>query len=328
MSPSRIIILIISLFPILLPSQSIDLNRYTIFFDTQAVVYQTWLETIRLDDVFIVEGTEVMGNQVQLKLKFTTTNPDSIAGSWNAARTAYYEKYQSGVEAALFKKLLTLFDLSSNQATISICNSFHFLEKDLCLNIYIEDGNLILDDQLSGKGFDDKIPITLNLNLKEQSESSKAINWQLKEANIFDDLVEFVKNKFDNPQNCLKNKKPKFDVFYTGGSNLKKLNINVTGLCKEVLEEQEDLLICAFMKKLNQDCEAIKREDLEFGFYLDEKNDQILITCIIEGKYSNDYLLFHGKPIDMDDDFGALLESFGSKFVTELVLWIENKYKP
>lgn len=298
--------------------QKTGLTNYIDFFQQQKEAYQAWLDSTNLSCVFAVHGIEVLREGVILNLLFKSSNPDTLSASWFAAKEDFEANNLLTLEEGLFMKMIRLFDLNSNQAVLQIKNSYRQYGEIYYLKTYTLEGRLKATQNFS-RGFFDKIKVDLNLISKESNNDK--LNSRMDSKNeIYNRILQFIELKYKKTKNCAE-MAPNIDAFHSLNN---KFLVNVSGLCREVLGEDE-LLFCSILKRLNLDCEAVKREDLNFEFDFDTESSKIY--CQLDGKYSDDYLLFHGKVRDMDDDpaFEKLLKDHGENFLKSLKQWIEQQ---
>lgn len=298
-------------------AQPASLDQHQPFFEQQSREYQGWLDETRLSQVFHLRNIQVFREGLMVNLQFTSAHPDTVAASWYAAKEAYEADKLLTLEEALFLKLLRLMDLQSDQAILQIRSDYRGLATEYFLKIYTEDGHLKTDQNFS-KGYFDKIQISLAAGRPAVRNRALEAAGGSKEE-VYNRVRQFVAQKYRTNKDC-PDSRPEIDAFF---SLKDKLLVSVSGLCREVLTQQNELLFCQVLKRLDQDCSSVKRESLHFEFDFDEASGRLY--CQLDGKYSNDYLLFHGKVQDMDDDFESFLQAYGDDFLKALKQWIEQK---
>lgn len=294
-----------------------DLRSHEDFFQQQSQPYQSWLKQTGLDQALTVYEVQVFEQGVLLNLQFTSPHPDTVAASWFAAKAAFEADNLLTLEEALFLKLLRLFDLQSTQAFLQIRSDYRGLLTEYYVKVYTEDGQLKTDQNFS-KGYFDKIEISLSADAAPVSERELSAATRSKKE-IYQLVQQFVEVQYPAKADCPEGE-PVIDAFFSLND---KLLVSVSGLCREVLVEQDELLFCKVLRRLRQDCSSVKRETLHFEFDFDEKSRRLY--CQLDGKYSNDYLLFHGKVQDMDDEFESFLQDYGDNFLKTLKTWIEQQ---
>lgn len=295
-------------------AQPVDLSQHQNFFQQQSQVYQNWLEKLGLTQAFSVKEVQVFEAGMMLNLQFVSSHPDTLTQVWESVKVAFEKESLVTLEEALFLKVLRLMDLRSDQAAVQISNDYTGLRTEYYIRIYTEDGMLKVDKNLS-KGFFELIQLDLMTPERRANESELK---RLSKTQVHGLIKTFIDEKFKGKQSCPK-VKPSIDAF---SSLNDKLLINVSGLCREVLSEEEDKIFCAILNRLKLDCSSVEREALHFEFYFDE--DSKKLYCQLDGKYSNDYLLFQGKVRDMDDKFEDFLITYGENFLKALKKWIEE----
>ena len=315
----KIIFLISGLFyAFALQGQPFDLTKHQAFFQHQAQAYQAWLDHSNLSRAFRVHDIEVLKEGVALNLRFVSSESDVLSRTWLGVKEKYEKTHLVDLEEALFLKMLRLFDLTSQQAFLQIRNTYEPTGHKYFVKIYTLDNKLEIASSFP-KGFFGKIEVELNLAVPAITDRDLDIP-TLTKAEVYDRIYQFIELEYKGSQECQDNT-PIIDAFFSLND---KLLVNILGLCRAVLDEEEELLFCDILKRLSWDCSSVKRETLIFEFEFDTKSKRIY--CQLDGKYSNDYLLFHGKVRDMDDDprFEKLLQSHGENFLKALKQWIER----
>ncbi len=294
-----------------------DLTQHQGFFEAQALEYQEWLGRTALSEVLAVHEVQVMAEGVALNLRLVAADPDSLSAKWEGAKGAFAAQNRLELEEALFLKMLRLFDLQSRQAFLQIKPHYRAVGSPYYIKAFTEDG-VFKTLQSLPKGFFDKVEIGLQLPDKPNSQ---AVVGAGSKAGTFYELVrQFIEAEYGPPRGC-EGQAPRVDAFYSTDG---KLLVNVSGLCGEVLRADE-LLFCSILRRLQVDCETVKRESLSFEFDYDTQSGRLY--CQLDGKYSNDYLFYQGSPQDMDNDpgFEELLKAHGEAFLKKLKLWIEQR---
>lgn len=297
-------------------AQSADLRQHELFFEQQSRAYQDWLQQTGLSQALRLHEVQVLREGVLLNLQFATAQADSVSALWYGAKDAYEADHLLTLEEALFLKMLRLLDLQSDQALLQIRSDYRGLGTEYFLKIYTEAGHLQTDQNFS-KGYFDKIELALTAARGAISDGQLAAG-TLARRDIYKRVQGFVEQQYRPKADC-PDSRPTIDAFLSMND---KLLVSVSGLCREVLTQQDELLFCRVLKRLRQDCSSVKRESLHFEFDFDETSGRLY--CQLDGKYSNDYLLYHGKVRDMDDGFEDFLQAYGDRFLQTLKIWMEK----
>ena len=108
----------------------------SIFFDTAAIQYQTWLEYTNFSEVLSVHNYEC--NAEKLTLVLTTYDRTT----WLNLRNSYQDKHQKHIGKILFKEMRFLFEVPIDAAFIKIIST----NDDYDITIKYENQSIIVDE--------------------------------------------------------------------------------------------------------------------------------------------------------------------------------------
>lgn len=304
-----------------------NLQEDSVFFKKQVVLYQKWLDHSGIGNVLKTHLLTVKDDVVELYLSFNYVDADSASAAWSLLKSRFEKRSDLPLERQLLYKMLQIMDLPNNNANVQIFDNYN-PDKKPCLyvGIYYEGDRLKIDTSFC-KYKERELSITpANLSGLKKTSYTKFKQLYSKEI-IFNKIYNYSKNKYEGmnalyAKNGCENRGPKVSLKENG----ENLRFEVYDLCKEVLSEETQPDVCAWLRKLSYPCNWIKRERLTFTFTFRETEEGIRIGCIIDGKFGSGYYddVKRGGYLDMEIDFDSYLTDYADRFREEIRTLITN----
>ena len=132
---------------------------------------------------------------------------------------------------------------------------------------------------------------------------------------VFDKILQYAKQRYER-KTC-ENRNPTVGAPQIDGNVMR---LEITDLCKEVLKDEQNNTICAFLNKFLKPCNWIKREKLSFIFVYEVNDGGFLLKCELDGKVGSGFYdqVRRGGYLDMEIDFNETLKDYAEKMKYEL----------
>lgn len=287
------------------------------FFKAQEATYQQWLEDAGLGEVLKVQEVEVEPDLISLYLAFNYTDLDSIYNAWNQLKASFDQRHDISLEQQLFYKFTHIFDLPEDDGNVQLYDEYS-LDKKICYywGIYFETGEVITE-------FEDhcgKATKIFQVDTADFSDTKKitaeSIQNRLTQSKVFDEILRFARQRFEQPV-C-----PDRNPLVRLRENKHLLRFEVDDLCKEVLHDESNHVLCRIATRLRFTCNTISRERLNFTITYEKINKGFQLTCEIDGKYAQGILGRKPRRADYknmeEGEFKEYLELYADLFVQDL----------
>ncbi|MBK8194294.1 MAG: hypothetical protein IPK76_14180 [Lewinellaceae bacterium] len=297
-------------------AQKEDLTKDTVFFIQQAKLYQRWLEHNGLGKTLHVKTIEVEPQQIALYLAFPTENADSVSAAWMQLKKDYAAQNTGlSLEQELFYKMLHMMEVRQSAANVQLYDTYD-TRKEPCFyrGIYVKDGVFKIDTGgCKSKRMD--VYISPGDLSGAKKHSVEAFQKQFTQEYVFDKIHRYARQRYER-KTC-ENRTPVVSPQQIDGNMMR---FDVVDLCKEVLKDEQNSSICAFLSKYVKPCNWIKREKLTLTFIYQSNSNGFLLKCEVEGKVGSGFYdeVGRGGYLDMEIDFDGYLTDYANKLQYEL----------
>lgn len=298
----------------MLSAQLEDLTRDTAFFRQQKLEYQRWLDQTGMGKTLKVQALKVTSDDVSLYLGFHATELDEIVNAWDTLKVAYETQGGMTLEEQLFFRLVSFMGLRQEAASIQIYDTYDLsLDPLFFRGIYYDEGQIRVDvNNPKSQIRDIKINYT---DVSGAKKSSKAeFSRQYTRDYVFDRVMAFAVEKYGRPK-C-EGRNPKVKRL----PNEDHLRFQVSDLCKEVLVDEQNPVVCRWLKTLGYNCTWIKRELLTFTVIYIPTESGFQLNITLEGKVGSGYYddIRRDAYMDMETDFKSYLEDYADQIALEI----------
>jgi hypothetical protein len=299
-----------------LVAQNEDLTQDRAFFEQQAKLYQRWLDHNGLGKTLHVKTVEVEPQQVALYLAFPTENADSVAAAWDQLKKDYAALNTGlSLEQELFYKMLHMMELRQSSANVQLYDTYD-TRREPCFyrGIFVKEGAFQLDSSgCRAQRLD--IHISAGDLKSAKKHSIASFQKQFTQQYVFDKIHQYAKQRYER-KTC-ENRYPAVGPPLIDGNLMR---FEVTDLCREVLKDEQNSTVCAFLNAYLKPCNWIKREKLTFSFSYQQTDNGFTLKCEVEGKVGSGFYdqVGRGGYLDMEIDFDGYLKDYADKLQYEL----------
>ena len=298
----------------------VDLTTDALFFEQQKEAYQRWLDHSGLGQVLRVETIKVEPNELALYLSFPYNDIDTIMVAWQKLKQTFDQTRPISLERQLFYKMVNLMEVRQTLANIQIYDTYDLRKEPLFFRgIYFAEGNVKVETS------DPRSKIR-EVNIRPPSfeemkkTSVEAFKQRYSRNNVYNSIYEYAKARYE--RTVCDNRDPKVRIL----ENEEVLRFEVFDLCKEVLIDDSNPLLCRILQKLGHHCNWVKRELLVFTITYKSLEDGFRLHIEIDGKYGSGYYdqVRRGGYLSMEIDFDDYLERYADEFKERLKSEILN----
>lgn len=131
---------------------------------------------------------------------------------------------------------------------------------------------------------------------------------------VYQNIYEYAQRRFE--KEVCEEREPKVRLL----ENNEVLRFEVLDLCREVLTDEANPLLCRLLSNLGYDCNWVKRELLTFIVVHEETGDGFQLSIEIDGKYGSGLYehVRRGGYLSMEIDFDDYLERYADTFKEDL----------
>ncbi len=294
-----------------------SLLQDSLFFKSQAVIYQKWLEQSGLSSLVSVSDVAIKPQSIEVILIGNTSDYRDFWSYWKQWSLDFRTEKTISLEQQLFYKLHHMMDVEQEQITLNVYDRL----PGFCHRIYISFSNgkvQVRRQSCRAKERDIEVSPASFYGMKDISYEQ--IKKQYNKFAVFNAILTYAEGKY---------RKSKCEMRYPEVTLLEKedvLRFVVTDLCKEVLKDETDPFICKVLRRFGHQCNWIKREKLEFLITYQTLPEGIKIGVEIDGKYGSGYYenVKRGGYHLMDIDFDEYLEDYADQMKNEFKKVILN----
>ena len=289
-----------------------DLTADSPFFQKQKDLYQRWLEHEGLSWALRVQDLLVEPDTLTLYLGFHSPDADTVFQVWQELKGTFDAQNSLTLEQHLFYKMVQMMEVEEPQAMVLLFNSYDTSkDPDPCFvrGIYFEEGQV----QVGAHNCKSEIR-DIFVDLPEMNTKSKVVESEFRDASgreeAFDKIYQYALKRFGS-RAC----EGRHGRVYLREKD-QVLRFEVKDLCKEVITESNQSLIC---RLLPIDCRE-RREWLTFTITYLETRRGFKLTCKIDAKVASGNFgqVSRGAYYDMEIDFDEYLKDYADSFKLEL----------
>ena len=302
-----------------------DLTADEGFFKGQKQVYQDWLNLSGLGEVLKVYEVTVKPDAVFLYLDIPATfqnreqKTDYVLSAWNELRARFRENNSISLESQLFLKMLHIMELEPQQAAVLLFDTYDPYETPLYYAVFYKQEQITVDSTVF-RSTSHSVQVYVP-PVAESAQSELAVGKAPagQYAGLFRKISEFFNRRFDPAKVQITEKL----ADYEKGVYV----ISLKPLYKEVLKDQQNLLVCQWLNRLGFDCNTLKKEWLTFTFNVIPTDFGYKLDCLLEGKCSESSSAWSGRgsfrDIDNDEYSREVLQDYGDWLMGELRRFLE-----
>lgn len=309
------VLIITLLFGFPLVAQINDFREDRLFFLEQKQNYQTWLDKTGLGKTLYVYDLKIDSNHLALYLAFPSENLDTVVNAWEQLKWTAELNQVLTLEEQLFFRMESFMGLRQEDIHIEIYDTYDWSKKALFFRgIYYDKGQIQVEKSANPRN---QIR-TFSLQQAEASglkkDASSYLAGSATKNEVFQNILNFAMEKYRvSPCDSRRPKvmpKPNEDI----------LRFEVSDLCREVLKEEENPIICSWLNRLGYTCNWTTRELLTFSFHFTPSIDGFTITLILSGKVGSGYYedVKRKGYMDMELEFKEELEEYADEIILEL----------
>ncbi len=291
-----------------------DLTKDIAFFEKQKELYQKWLEHTGLAPTLSVEAIDVSKDRLSLYLKLPYQEVDSIIAAWDVVKSTFEKTHAITLEQQLFYKLVQLMEVRQGRVDVQVYDTYDLRKEPLFFRgIYFDaDSGKVLVSTSDPKSEIRKI-VFAPVNLRGMKKPSiEQLRQRMSRQVVFDKILSYAKNRYEYTP-C-EDRNPQLSVLETG----EVLRFEVQDLCREVLTDAANPLLCQMLNPLGLDCNWVKRELLNFIITYELLQNGVQLTIEIDGKFGSG---FYGRierggyiAMDQEPDLYEYLERYADIF--------------
>jgi hypothetical protein len=300
-----------AILPIATRAQTEDLTRDGEFFKKQAEIYQQWLDYAGFGKVLKVQTIEVNPQQLSLYLAFQYQDIDTIETGWNMLKANFEKIGQVSLEQELYYKTVNLMQVGQSMVNVQIYDTYDLRKEPLFFRgIYFKDGMVKVEASDHKSQIKEVVLAPSNFkNLK--SLPAKDFKQKYDRQVVFEKIVACSSKHF--ARTPCEQRNPQLRVL----ESQQVLRFEVTDLCREVLTDEANPLLCSVLNKIGYDCNWVKREMLIFRIDYQQTAGGFQLRIELDGKYGSGLYEnvrrggYHSMDIDFEDYLKRYADFFG-----------------
>lgn len=305
-----LILLTITLLRPICSAQIEDLTKDSEFFQKQAQLYQRWLDHSGLGKFLKVQTIEVQPQELSLYLAFTFEDIDSVTNAWKLLKSNYDHRDLVTLEQQLFYKLVNLMEVRQSLANVQLYDTYDLRKEPLFFRgIKFEDGRVHVEES-------NPKTVLKEIQLKPSDfknlKSWSTLNFKKKydRQTVYAEIYECAIKRFER-KTC-NQRSPKVRLL----ENKEVLRFEVLDLCKEVLTDETNPILCRILRTMGYDCNWVQREMLIFEITHHETPTGFQLKIELDGKYGRGLYESErrGGYLNMEIDFDDFLERYSDGF--------------
>lgn len=150
--------------------------------------------------------------------------------------------------------------------------------------------------------------------------SVQAFQQKFDRKTVYEKIHSYAKQKYERKTCDQRN--PKLRLLESEGV----LRFEITDLCREVLTDEANPLLCKILRNFGYDCNWVKRELLIFTVIQRETPTGFQLHLEIDGKYGSGFYenVRRGGYLSMEIDFDDYLERYADQFKEEIRRLLTN----
>ncbi|MDX1943595.1 MAG: hypothetical protein SFU99_23715 [Saprospiraceae bacterium] len=303
-----------------LHAQIEDLTKDSEFFEKQKIEYQRWLDHSGLGSTLKVHAIEVKPQQLSLYLAFPYQDIDSIMVAWRTLKSAFEKERPLTLEQELFYKMVHLMEVRQSLANVQIYDTYDLRKEPLFSRaIYFKNDSVNVDAS-NPKSKIREVNIKPDDFSDMRRMSVQSFNQKFNRKMVYDKIHTYAKQKYERKTCDQRN--PQLRLLESDGI----LRFEIIDLCREVLTDEANPLLCKILRKVGYDCNWVKRELLTFTVIQRETSTGFQLSIEIDGKYGSGFYenVRRGGYLSMEIDFDDYLERYADQFKEEIRRLLTN----
>lgn len=300
-----------------------DLREDAAFFEEQGRVYQQWLERIGLAQYMEVHLVEVDSDLVSIYLRPGTEYVELFAAKamLEELRSSYEQEHSEPLGQRLLHKMLYLMELGDHQANVQFFNSYDSSVRQMLYSrawFYNETGvfqDLLTEGSLIERGKGEELDIEIDLSASGDCSATEKLAQGYSRREVYERIVAYAQKRFIT-KTC-EDREPQLKI-RRGGEILR---FDAEDLCRTVLYDESNSVLCRISSRLGFSCNTIERERLHFIIKYQPTESGFVLECSIDGKYADTW----GTPrrgdfksMEENPEFAEYLTLFAELFTEEL----------
>lgn len=300
-----------------------DLREDAVFFAEQGRVYQQWLERIGLAQYMEVYLVEVDSDLVSIYLEPAADYTELFAAKamLEELRSSYEEEHDEPLGQRLLHKMLYLLELDEDQANVQFFNSYESSVREMLYSrawFYNETGvfqDLLTEGSLIQRGKGEELDIEIDLSASGDCSAAEKLAQGYSRREVYERIIRYAEQRFTT-KTC-NDRQPHIKIRRAG----EILRFDAEDLCRTVLYDESNSVLCRISSRLGFSCNTIERERLHFIIKYQPTESGFLLECSIDGKYADTW----GKPrrgdfksMEENPEFAEYLTLFAELFTEEL----------
>ncbi len=311
-----------------------DLREDAAFFQAQGEVYSQWLERTGLNQYLKIHLVEVDSELVSIYLE-PVEQPEVVfdvyarKAVWDTVSTVYFQEYGDQLGRSLLYKMLYLFELDEQQANVQFFNTYDqgvtagyryilawYFDEQGEFQEYRSVGSTIAT---SNRAKD--MQIHIDLSAAEDCSANGTISSTLAAEDVYSRILAYAQSRFGEA--TCSGRKPSLRV----RENRDVLRFEADDLCRTVLYDETNSVLCRISSRLGFNCNSIEREQLHFIISYSPTESGFRLNCTIDGKYADTW----GRPrrgdyksMEENPEFAEYLTLFAEVFTEELRIFLEE----
>lgn len=268
-----------------------------------------------------MQDIQVKSQELSLYLAFPYQDLDSIVIAWRDLKIAFEKTHPLILEQELFYKMAHMMEVRQSVANVQIYDTYDLRKEPLFSRaIYFENDSVKVESS-NPKSQTREVDIQIDDFSKMKKMSKAEFQKKFDRESVYDSIVQYATKKYE--QKKCEDRSPKLRILETGTT----LRFEINDLCREVLTDEANPLLCQILQKFGYDCNWAKRELLTFTIVQRPIDNGFQLSIEIDGKYGSGFYekVRRGGYMDMEIDFKAYLERYADEFKEEIKRMIHNK---
>ena len=266
-----------------------DLRDDATFFQEQGQVYQQWLERIGLDQYLQVYLVEVDSDLVSIYLEPAVAYTELFAAKamLEELRSSYASEHGEPLGQRLLHKMLYLMELDEDQANVQFFNSYESSVREMLYSrawYYNETGvfqDLLTEGSLIQRGKGEELDIAIDLSASDDCSAAEKLAQGYSRREVYERIIQYAQQRFTTTS-CA-DRQPQIKIRRNG----EILRFDAEDLCRTVLYDKSNSVLCRISSRLGFSCNTIERERLHFIIKYQPTESGFVLECSIDGKYAD-----------------------------------------
>lgn len=261
-----------------------DLREDADYFRQQADVYGRWLASSGLGQYLSVEDLVVEADEVNLFLNLGTTDIDRVVSRWEALERQTGGTDSHGLEQTLFYKARTIFRVPITALSVEVYDNYDQPNVNFQRTIYYANGLRVEREKSLLKSKVRRIALAAK-PVAEGGLTRAEFDRRYSRERVFTCLRSFARARYER-LTC-ERRKPTMEIIGDDEGNV--LQFEVIDLCREVLRDQQQHLVCGWLRRLGLDCNWAEREMLVYTVTYAPTAEGFTLELDIDGRVGSGF---------------------------------------